>query len=179
MSNSDLDFDEFCRVMSPRLVGALVLQVGDRGRAEDIAQEALARAWSRWRSVAQMAEPQGWVFTVAFRLAIGGTRRRGSERRANKRAAARHEEPDEAIDELVVDQLTLEPALRAMTPRQRAAIALRYYADFSVARTAQVMGCAEGTVKALTSQGIERLRSVLAEPTSDLPSTTTPRGETL
>lgn len=179
MSTSDLDFDEFCRAMSPRLVGALLLQVGDRGRAEDIAQEALARAWSRWRSVAHMAEPQGWVFTVAFRLAIGGARRRGSEQRANKRVAASQRDPDEELDGLVVDRLTLEPALREMSPRQRAAIALRYYADFSVAQTAQVMGCAEGTVKALTSQGIDRLRSVLTDTATDLPSPTTPKGETL
>jgi RNA polymerase sigma-70 factor (sigma-E family) len=177
MSNSDLDFDEFCRAMSPRLVGAVLLQVGDRGRAEDIAQEALARAWARWRSVAHMAEPQGWVFTVAFRLAIGGTRRRGSEVRANKRVAATRQERGEVIDELVVDQLTLEAALKAMTPRQRAAITLRYYADFSVAETAQVMGCAEGTVKALTSQGIDRLRSVLGDTEPYLASPTTPRGE--
>jgi DNA-directed RNA polymerase specialized sigma24 family protein len=39
---------------------------------------------------------------------------------------------------------------------------LRHYAGFSVAETASAMGCAEGPVRALTSQGRDRLRAVLA-----------------
>lgn len=38
-------FDELCRSLSPRLVGSLTLLTGDRSRAEDVAQDALARAW--------------------------------------------------------------------------------------------------------------------------------------
>ena len=71
MEPTDHAFDEFCRELSPRLIGALVIQFGDRVRAEDVAQEALARAWSRWPSVAAMNRPQSWVFTVAFRHADG------------------------------------------------------------------------------------------------------------
>ena len=47
-STSDGDFTAMCQREYPRLVGLLVLAVGDRGQAEDIAQEAMARAWSRW-----------------------------------------------------------------------------------------------------------------------------------
>jgi RNA polymerase sigma factor (sigma-70 family) len=63
-------------------------------------------------------------------------------------------------------------ALAALPARQREAVVLRYVLDLSVDETAQRMGCAAGTVRALTSQGIARLRrcpglSDLEEPTRD------------
>lgn len=170
-------FDEFCRVLSPRLIGALVLQCGDRSRAEDLAQEALARAWARWPAVSAMNSPQGWVFTVAFRLVIGGQRRRSAEDRANARAVAGREPHGDRIDDLVVDRAVIEAALQTMPARQRAVIALRYYAGFSVSETAEIMTCAEGTVKALTSQAIARLRPHLESDPSVRTMPTAPGGE--
>lgn len=153
----DLDFDRFCRTMAPRLAGSLVLQLGDRGRAEDVAQEALARAWLRWSEVGAMANPAGWVYTVAFNLAMSARRREASERRANRRSLG----GDAGAGPEVADRMALDAALRGMPNRQRAAVALRYYAGLSVAETADVLGCAEGTVKSLTHQAIQRLRSLL------------------
>jgi RNA polymerase sigma factor (sigma-70 family) len=46
----------------------------------------------------------------------------------------------------------------ALPRRQRAALVLRYFSDLSVDRTAEVLGCAPGTVKSLTSQAIASLR---------------------
>ena len=48
-------FDEFCVRVHPRLVGALGLRTGDAQLAEDLAQEALARAYRSW-DVVQQAE---------------------------------------------------------------------------------------------------------------------------
>lgn len=46
--------------------------------------------------------------------------------------------------------------------RQRVAIVLRFYEDLTEAQTADVMGCAVGTVKSLVWRGLERLRIELA-----------------
>jgi len=100
------DFDELCRSLSPRLVGSLVLQTGDRARAEDVAQEALARAWMRWEEVARMDNPNGWVFTVAFNLAKSGRRRDASESRANLRAVSGAD--DAGTDSDVADRVALD-----------------------------------------------------------------------
>jgi RNA polymerase sigma factor (sigma-70 family) len=48
-----------------------------------------------------------------------------------------------------------------LTPRQRAAIVLRYYEDLTEAQTANVLRCPVGTVKSLVSRGMERLRREL------------------
>ncbi len=51
--------------------------------------------------------------------------------------------------------------------RQRTALILRHYAQFSVAETAEAMKCAPGTVKALTFQAIQQLRNELKEEIDD------------
>lgn len=150
----DEDAEEFCRRVSPRLVGSLLLQCEQRQVAEDIAQEALARAWERWDAVAEMASPEGWVFRVAFNL-VSSQRRRA---RAERRAASRHASKVPLAHPVPDDRLVLREALAALPPRQRQAVVLRHYAQLSVSEAAEVMQCAQGTIKALTYQGIASLR---------------------
>jgi RNA polymerase sigma factor (sigma-70 family) len=52
-------------------------------------------------------------------------------------------------------------ALQRLRPRQRAAIVLRFYEDLTEAQTADILGCAVGTVKSLVSRGIDQLRGQL------------------
>lgn len=54
-------------------------------------------------------------------------------------------------------------ALRTLPTRQRAAVVLRYYEDFSEAATAQTLGCSIGAVKQLTHRAKEQLRQMLRE----------------
>jgi RNA polymerase sigma factor (sigma-70 family) len=59
----------------------------------------------------------------------------------------------------VATRATIRSAMLQLTPRQRAAIVLRFYEDLSERQTADLLGCRPGTVKSLVSQGLERLRS--------------------
>ncbi len=147
----------FCRRISPRLIGSLILQFDDRLVAEDLAQEALARTWERWSEVSAMASPEAWTYRVAFNLAAS-TRRR---RRAERRAYERNERPSPPAPDLTTERLALRSALEALPPRQRAAVVLRHYAGFSIRDSAAALGCAEGTVRSLASQGIHALREGL------------------
>jgi RNA polymerase sigma-70 factor (sigma-E family) len=149
--------EEFCRRVSPRLIGSLTLQCDDRLVAEDLAQEALARTWERWSAVSAMASPEAWTYRVAFNLAASARRRRRAERRAYER----HERHSPQAPDLTAERLALWSALEAVPPRQRAAVVLRHYAGFSIRDTAEALGCAEGTVRSLTSQGIQALREGL------------------
>jgi RNA polymerase sigma factor (sigma-70 family) len=58
-------------------------------------------------------------------------------------------------------------AVATLPSRQRAAVVLRYFNDLSVADTAEILGCAEGTVKALTSQAVANLRRSIGAETND------------
>ena len=52
-------------------------------------------------------------------------------------------------------------ALRALPPRTRAVIVLRYWVDLSEAETAALLGCSVGSVKSNASRGLSRLRAAL------------------
>ena len=145
----------FCVALHKRLLGSLVLFCGDVATAEEITQEALARALERWTRVSQMQSPEAWTYRTAFNLARSSFRRRFLERNATRRAAGAEaiDLPDAAI------AIAVRQAVGALPSRQRAAIVARYYAGLSVAETAEALRCAPGTVKALTHKAISRLRS--------------------
>lgn len=163
----DEEVEQWCERLWPRLVGALVLQLGSRDEAEDLAQEALARAWARWPQVSAMESPDGWVFRVAFNLASSHRRRRGTAARATARLEARAASKDAPGTDTADDRELLRTALAALPPRQRTAVVLRHFAGFSIAEVARTMGCAEGTVKSLSSQGLAALRRAWIDEADD------------
>jgi RNA polymerase sigma factor (sigma-70 family) len=151
---ADDDAAELCRRLRPELVGALTLYCGDRHVAEDLAQQTLARVWASWGTVRQVADRRAYVHRMALNAARSQFRRRAAERRARQRL----DDPlPRETDQ--TDVLAVRDAVAALPPRQRAAIVLRYFADLPVRDTAVVMGCAEGTVKALTFKAIAALRA--------------------
>jgi RNA polymerase sigma-70 factor (sigma-E family) len=123
--------------------------LGDRGDAEDVAQEALARAALRWRRLAP--RPEGWVVRVAGNLAIDRYRRR-------RRVVMVAVEPGVAAEPLVAERLDLAGALGALPRRQRQVVVLRYLADWSEQDVARALGCSVGTVKSSGARGVQALR---------------------
>lgn len=128
--------------------------LGERAAAEDVAAEALARAYARWPSVAGRAEP--WVVTVATNLALDAGR--GRSRRGGRAV----ELIDlQAPDPQVEARLDLQQALRSLPRRQREVVALRYLGDFSEKDTAAALGLDVGTVKSHASRGLKSLRAIV------------------
>jgi RNA polymerase sigma factor (sigma-70 family) len=141
--------------MYPKLVGALSIMYTDLDLAEDLAQEALSRTVERWDHIQGVEDPEGYVIRIGFNLGRSWWRRRLAERRAHARLgpASTWCETDPTPN------LEARRVLAMLTPRQREAIVHRYYLGLDVKHTAVTMGCAEGTVRALTAQGIAALRS--------------------
>ena len=55
----------------------------------------------------------------------------------------------------------MRDALKSVTPRQRAAIVLRFYEELSEREIAKLLGCRPGTVKSLLTRGLRTLRKEL------------------
>jgi RNA polymerase sigma-70 factor (sigma-E family) len=156
---ADADVTAFCRRVYPRLVRALSLHCGDRRVAEELAQETLARVWSRWATVRLADSPEAWAFRVGFNLSNSSLRRVGAERRAYQRADRRHAPSEPPCS---ADVLAVRAAVAALPKRQRAVMVLRFFLDLSVDDSAAILGCAPGTVKSLTSRAVGNLRRELA-----------------
>ena len=127
--------------------------LGERSAAEDIAAETLARAYSRWSSIADHAEP--WAVTVATNLTLDVGRHRAKE-------AARRVHIDQVVpDPQIETRLDLQRALAELPRRQREVVALRFLGDFSEQATADALGIDVGTVKSHASRGLSRLRLIV------------------
>jgi RNA polymerase sigma-70 factor (sigma-E family) len=158
-SNDWATFAEYVSARSGRLHRAAYLMVGDVGLAQDLVQEALIRTYVAWSRLRDPANAEAYTRRAITTIAIDWSRRRG---RAAERPWDRPPEiaiPDHAqgIDE----HAWLWQCLLQLPIRQRVAIVLRYYEDLTEAQTAEVMGCAVGTVKSTVSAGMAALRAVV------------------
>ncbi len=151
------DFDAFARRERGPLVAFAWSLTGDRGAAEDLAQEALAATWSRWGDVSGYDRPGAWARRVVANKAAGRGRRAGREQRAYGRWSGRRR-PDAEL-EPADDRFWAE--VRKLPDRQAQAVALHYLEDLPIAEIALVLGCAEGTVKAHLHRGRLRLAQAL------------------
>lgn len=154
-------FEQLCRDEYAGLVRTAYLITGDHEESLDVAQEALARAYERWRSISQFDRPGAWVNRVAVNLAISWRRRqkvRLTKNVVSAKASTSGPEPPDT---------ELLSALRLLTPAQRAVVVLRYYADQPIEHVAQTLGKRPGTVRALSAQGVARLRASLSGKVND------------
>ena len=132
------------------------LMTGSR-EAEDLAQEAFLRAVRRWDPKSPPEAFWRWLQTTMLRLHLNRLRRAAAEARAFARRGPDPEVQGEPPDHELLD------ALRSLSPRQRAAVVLRYYEDLPEAEIADRLGCRPGTVKALLHQARQRVRLIVEE----------------
>lgn len=134
-----------------RLAGRLAVGA-DR---DDIVQESLARAWAkRSQYDASRGTPSAWL------LAITADQARKAARRL--RSVGELEDHDGPVSRPDLDaRMDVDHALATLSARQRLAVDCYYFADLSIADTAAVMGCSEGTVKSTLSDARARLRILL------------------
>jgi RNA polymerase sigma factor (sigma-70 family) len=138
----------------------VLVSVGDRDTAQDLVDEAFARAWASWRTVGRHPAPTAWVVRTALNENISRWRRRRRE--------VSVPDPGTVADPLVAggaDDSAIGPrimaALMRLPARQRQVVALRLILDLDTGRTAEVLGIAPGTVMAHMGRAIAALREDL------------------
>jgi hypothetical protein len=105
----DEDFDSFYEAAFGRIAGQLFLVTGDLQDAEDVTQEAFARASMRWSRLRTYDLPEAWVRRVALRLATD--RFRQARRRL---VALRRLDAEPRVPAVSVEALALAEELRAL-----------------------------------------------------------------
>lgn len=155
---AERDFEQFYAASSTHVVRALHALTGDAAEAQDVVQEAYARAWQRWSTVQSYDAPEAWVRQVAWRLAVSRARRA----KVGLGKLRRHGLPPN-VPALEPDHVALVAALRSISAEQRRAVVLHHLVGLSVAEIAAECGVAEGTVKARLSRGRTTLATLLRE----------------
>ena len=143
-------FDDLYRSHYARMVALARLMTGAFALAEEIVQDAFVQLFRNWTSV---EHPAVYVRLAVVNGCRSQTRRRVLERRHQ------HPAPEPAVHDTAA--IAVRDALHVLTPRQRAAIVLRYFEDLSEREIADALGCRPGTVKSLLSRGITKLKGSL------------------
>ena len=158
----ELDFAEFVREVSPRLLRTAYLLCGSQYTAEDLVQEALERACRRWRRIAATEAPEAYVRRIVVNLANDRWRRIGRTRENDRLEVPDEPDPRDDYSRLDLrDQLT--EMLETLPIRMRTVIVLRYFHDMDDAQIADTMGITAGAVRSQLSRGLAKLRGAVLD----------------
>ncbi len=152
---AETDVDAYVRLYRaeyPGMVRLAFTLTGDGGAAEDVVQDAFALLQPRFGRV---DNPGGYLRTTVVNLC------RNRERRSQRARRADHHVPHPELSTLGANEMA--DALARLPYRQRAVLVLRYWADWSEVEIASALRCRPGTVKALASRALTRLRREIIE----------------
>ena len=150
------EFTRWARARQAHLLRASLLLTGDRQRAEDLVQEAMAKVAMRWGRL-RSTNPDAYARTVMYHDHVSWWRQRHRE------VLTAHDVDRGGQDPEPERRILLLAALAGLTPRQRAVIVLRYFEDLTERQTAEVLGVSVGTVKSQTHLSLRRLREAAPE----------------
>src|ERR1700753_2887861 len=162
------EFEAYVARDHGRLHGFAALLGGTWHDAEDLVQQALRRSAGRWPRARE--HPEAYTRKILVNLARDRWRSRGrGAEHASDELADLRPAPCPTATPPPLERHVLLRAGRLLPVQQRAVLVLRFWEDRSVAETAAVLGCSEGTVKSHTHRALHRLRLVLEEAPEPVP----------
>ncbi len=165
------DFDLLYKATYQRVYAALVVILRNPAAAEDATQEAFLRAFRSWQHWKQEAPAEAWIYRIALNVAFSHRRReRLFEVAELIRRLGRPKEPDPTA----VVQTDLLRELRALPPKQSAALVLRHLHGFTNREIGAAMGIPERTVASRLAAAKTRLKARLGDRTEIELGTSTP-----
>jgi RNA polymerase sigma-70 factor (sigma-E family) len=151
------DFDGWVTARGPALLRLAYTLTGNAADAEDVVQEALARALPRWERISRVENLEAYVRRMVVNAHTSWWRK-----------FRRRESPVEQVRDTTVPAASpqdegLWAACRALPEPQRTAVVLRYYEQLEYAEIAELTGVREGSVRSRVSRGLASLRASMGE----------------
>ena len=151
------DYENFVRAQLPRLLRYATMLTGEREQAADLVQEVLVKAYRRWSRISDADHPDRYVVRMVTNGYLSWRHSRAA------RLIAAGDLPDEARpDDFASDHALREDMwqrLARLPRRQRAVVVLRYYEQFADSEIADLLGCAQATVRAHAHRALTTLRN--------------------
>jgi RNA polymerase sigma-70 factor (sigma-E family) len=143
------------------LVRQAALLVGDAATAEDVVQDSFAAMHGAWWRLRDTDKAVHYLRRSVINRSRSVLRHRAV---AGRPLPELPPDVPSAEDDALVrwERSLVGSALAMLSPRQREAVVLRYYADLSESQVAAAMGISTGAVKAHTARAMGSLRAVLA-----------------
>jgi RNA polymerase sigma-70 factor (ECF subfamily) len=156
-------FDRLYEKHARRIYSLLAYRTGDRALAEDLLADTFERAIRSRRSFDPARGAEKWLYTIALNLLRDHARREAAAGRAMERAELRTGAGGDAMLDAVEDRDVVARAMRALSPEESDAIALRYGADLTLAQVGRVLGIPAKAAEARVYRALRKLRDQLEE----------------
>jgi RNA polymerase sigma-70 factor (sigma-E family) len=157
-------FEEFVLAHGPELVAFARRLTLDHHRAEDIVQDVLARLGLSWSRMSGVDDVRSYAYKAVLNRFLSWRRRLSSRERPKADPVGRGAPTAPGADQGVVERDMLRTALSRLPPVQRAVLVLRYHQDLPDAAIAELLGCAESTVRSHARRALGAVRNGLPPP---------------
>jgi RNA polymerase sigma factor (sigma-70 family) len=124
--------------------------------ADDCFQETFLAAMRAYDRLRPGSNERAWVLTIAHRKALDHFNAR------KRRALPVEELPEQPVRDADPVEDPVWARVRALPPKQRAAVTLRYAGDLTHAEIAVALECSEEAARRSAHEGLKRLREELA-----------------
>jgi RNA polymerase sigma-70 factor (sigma-E family) len=153
-------FEDWVRARGEALLRFALMLTVDRGRAEDIVQSVLARAYARWEYISGLDAPEAYVKAAIVNENLKWWRRRSNREMPVDEPVPDRAYPDHDLADRHADRDAAWALLARLPRKQRAVLALRYYEDLPDDSIARILGCTTSTVRSQASRALATLRTV-------------------
>jgi len=133
---------------------------GDRDEADDLCQEALAKAWQSSASFEPGTNLKAWLFMI-LRNHFYSNRRRSWRQRPWDDSVAQHTPITQGSQNANLNLQDLSRAMRGLPDEQREALILVGAGGFSCEEASRICGCAVGTIKSRVARARKALINTL------------------
>ena len=163
LAGSDFAFRKILDLHTQRIFNYVRRMTSNSIEAEDIAQETFIRFWvSRDRFDPDRVKLTTWLHRIAHNLCIDYFRRRQLQERQVPVQSDSQDSPDTDY-ELSIRAAVVNKALMTLSERQRNAIVLCHYQNFSQHDAAHILGLSVDALESLLRRGRSKLKQILAE----------------
>ena len=138
----------------------LALCSGDESLADDIAQDALVRAYVASGSFLGLSKFSTWLFRIAYNCYVDHHRKPRLETISSDTKQALSVPANDETDSGFRHQ-RLYQALESLPEKEKASIVLHYFEDRSIKEISSILEIPQGTVKYYLSTGRNHLKSIL------------------
>ena len=156
-------FELLIKKYTTPVYGLLVDMTKNIHDAEDLTQDTFSKAFRRLNNFKEKSKFSTWIYRIAYNTAIDFLRKKNREI------------PTDWSDRNNIDKLKWEPkeysdknelinqALHTLTVNQRSVVSLHYYQDMKLTEIAQIMDCAESTVRVRLFRALKKLKNSLRD----------------
>jgi len=142
----------------PRLRRYARALIGERAAADDLVQDTLERALSKFHLWRRGSDLRAWLFTIMHNVHVNQVR---SRREITPLDDAMLEQPVRATQDTALEARDLERALRALSVEQREVLLLVVLEEMTYQEAATTLGIPIGTVMSRLSRAREKLRRLM------------------